>query len=64
MTVVGRFDYMERPLIAIRVNRKAAPHWDLAGFGHIHGSLARLCWQSISNVVAMPIDPSIYDKGK
>jgi len=60
MTVVGRFDYVEKSLIAVRENSNAEPHWFLSGFGHMHGLSTRLVWQSISDVIVKPVNPSVY----
>jgi hypothetical protein len=64
VTVVGRFDHLEQQMVAIRdkANQKPTPY--MAGFGHLNASLNRLVWQSVSDVEAKPIDPSIYEKRK
>jgi len=64
VTVTGRFDHVETSLIAIRANRKERPNAYSAGFGHLNASRTRLVWQSVSDVVAIPIDPAIYEKRK
>jgi hypothetical protein len=64
VTVVGRFDHLEQSNIAIRANRKQKPAPYEAGFGHLNAALNRLVWQSVSDVVAKPIDPAVYEKRK
>jgi hypothetical protein len=62
MTVIGRFDYVDHSLVAIKENPSAKPSWRLAGFGHMQGSMSRLVWQSVLDVVVRPIAPSTSEK--
>ena len=64
VTVVGRFDHLEQQQVAIRENRKDKPTPHSAGFGHLNAFLSRLVWQLVSDVVATPIDPSVYEKDR
>jgi hypothetical protein len=62
VTVVGRFDHLEQQMVAVRDNRREKPNAYMAGFGHLNASLSRLVWQSVTDVVAKPIDPAVYEK--
>jgi hypothetical protein len=64
VTVTGRFDHLEEKLVEIRANRDEVPRRYIAGFGHLNASPNRLVWQSVSDVVATPIDVTIYEKRK
>lgn len=64
LTVTGRFDHLEQPLILVRENHREKPTTYNAGFGHLNASLNRLVWQSVSEVVAKAIDPSVYQRDK
>lgn len=62
-TVVGRFDWLEQLFVAYRENQNDKPSVYGVGFGHLNASRTRLVWQSVSDVVATPIDPAIYQSG-
>ena len=51
----GRFDHVDKittpPEQRLRV-----------GFGHMNGHESQLVLESVSNVVASPIDPSLYER--
>jgi hypothetical protein len=61
-TFTGRFDYDDRRLRAFRnLSTGKITTWS-GGFGHAGASSIQLVWQSVSDVVAVPIDRSFYDK--
>jgi hypothetical protein len=59
-TVIGRFDHSDTPLVAFRAGTMGKASYHFAGFGHLNGALSQLVVQSVSDVVAMPIDASVY----
>jgi hypothetical protein len=61
-TITGRFDHSNTPLVAIR--SKKLVDYKSAGFGHLGAALSQLVVESVSDVVAEPIDPSLYEKNK
>jgi len=64
-TVTGRFDFIsKRRLMAVReVATGRVEVWEKAnGFGHLGVSDSKLVLQSVSDVVAEPIDRSVYSK--
>ena len=66
VTVVGRFDHLKYPGVAIRENLQEKPtaHYVVFGLIKSNASLNRLVWQSVSDVAAKPIDRSVYEKRK
>jgi len=63
-TFIGRFDYDDQRLRAFR-NVSTGEVWpSKGGFGHMNISSTQLVWQSVSDVVATPIDHSVYVKKK
>jgi len=60
-TVTGRFDHSDSPLVAFRTGTTRKVSYHSAGFGHLNGALSQLVVQSVSDVVAIPIDPGIYE---
>jgi hypothetical protein len=64
-TFVGRFDYNEPRLRAIRRTSSPEQVWATSSGYCSHGILdTQLVVRSVSDVVAVPIDRSFYDKGK
>lgn len=63
-TFIGRFDYDDQKLRAFR-NTSTGEVWpSKGGFGHMNISPTQLVWQSVSDVVATPIERSYYLKSK
>jgi hypothetical protein len=63
-TIIGRFEHLETQMVAVRADSQTKPTTYMAGFGHLNASRSRLVMQSVSNVVANPIDPSVYKQRK
>ena len=61
-TFTGRFDCDDRRLRAFRNSSTGKITTWSGGFGHAGASPIQLVWQSVSDVVAIPIDRSFYDK--
>jgi len=63
-TFIGRFDFDDRRLRAFR-NTSTGKMWtSTGGFGHLNMASFQLVWQSVSDVVAVPIPLSAYLKRK
>jgi len=66
-TVTGRFDFInKRKVVAVKdVATGRIDLWQRAnGFGHLGASDSQFAMQSVSDVVATPIDRAVYKKGK
>lgn len=61
-TIVGRFDHKDSPLVAFRSIETGLVTSQFGGFGHLGAALSQIVVQSVSDVVAKPIDPSVYEK--
>jgi hypothetical protein len=61
-TVTGRFDYYETHYMAVRVRPGGAIRVLKVGFGPMGESLYQLVVQSVSDVVAKPIDPRVHER--
>ena len=59
---IGRFDHSDTPLVAIRSKTTGRVSYVPAGFGHLNAALSQMVVQSVTDVVATPIDPSVYAK--
>jgi hypothetical protein len=59
-TITGRFDHSDTPLAAFRNEKTGSVKYHFAGFGHLNAALSQLVMQSVSEVVATPIDPATY----
>ena len=64
VTVVGRFDHKDSPMVAFRSSDAGIVIYQFGGFGHLGAALSQIVVQSVSDVVAKPIDPSVYEKKK
>ncbi len=62
-TLTGRIDHLATRLVGVRLHRGAAMRTYGVGFG-VKADLTRLAPHSISDVVAKPIDPSVYEKNR
>ncbi len=62
VTATGRFDYFETQSVAVRANPNAQAVIHSAG--EANAPLIRLALESVSDVAATPIDPSVYPTGK
>jgi hypothetical protein len=63
-TMTGRIDHLETHMVAVRFRPGAAMRTYFVGFGHLNAALTRLALQSVSDVIAKPIDPSVYKKNR
>ncbi len=62
-TVTGRFDHTDRKWRMVR-GHDADRVPSSMGFGHMNSWDSQLVLQSVSDVIAKPIDPSVYEKSK
>lgn len=61
VTVTGRFDHFPTGMIAVRSSGDKPVRTILGGFGHLSRSSQRLVWRSVSDVVATPVDWTVYE---
>jgi hypothetical protein len=61
-TMIGRFDHSETKLIATRGYPEGKIGVGSVRFGHLGAWDSQLVLKSVSDVVAKPIDPSVYGK--
>ena len=62
ITATGRFDHFETQTVAVRANPATKPFIHSAG--ESNAPLSRFVLETVSDVSAGPIDPSIYSTGK
>jgi hypothetical protein len=55
---VGLFEHVDQLTMGFGQQKRGI------GFGHMNGYESRLILQSVSDVVATPIDPSVYEKNR
>jgi hypothetical protein len=60
-TMTGRIDHLDTHTIVVILRPGAAMRTYSVGFGHMNAALTRLVLQSVSDVIATPIDPSVYE---
>jgi hypothetical protein len=63
-TIVGRFDHKDSPVVVFRSTETGLVTSEFGGFGHLGAALSQIVLQSVSDVVAEPIAPSVYEEKK